>query len=158
MSKISPCLWFDRNAEEAARFYVSLLPDSHIDHVQKDVRDENEADASVLVVEFTLAGQEYVGLNGGSPMEYTHAVSFMVHCDDQAEVDRLWAALSEGGKPDQCGWIQDRYGVRWQITPKVMLQYLADPDREKARRAMQAMLTMGKLDIATIKAAYDGRS
>ena len=117
MSKISPCLWFKDQAEEAARFYVSLLPGSHIDHVQKDVRDE---DGSVLVVEFTLAGQSYQALNGGMHIEYNNALSLSVTCEDQAEVDRLWDALGDGGTPHACGWIKDRYGVPWQIVPSVL--------------------------------------
>jgi predicted 3-demethylubiquinone-9 3-methyltransferase (glyoxalase superfamily) len=154
MSKISPCLWFKDQAEEAARFYVSLLPGSHIDHVQKDVRDE---DGSVLVVEFTLAGQSYQALNGGMHIEYNNALSLSVTCEDQAEVDRLWDALGDGGTPHACGWIKDRYGVPWQIVPSVLPKMLADPDPARARRVMQAMLGMVKIDIVALDAAYEGK-
>src|SRR5919108_3856099 len=115
MSKISPCLWFDSEAEEAANFYVSLLPNSRIDRVQKNVTDSPGGKAgTVLVVDFTLAGQRFMALNGGMRFEYTHAISFHIGCADQAEVDRLWDALSAGGKVEQCGWLKDRYGVSWQ--------------------------------------------
>ena len=159
MSKIAPCLWFDGEAEEAANFYVSLLPDSRIDRVQKNVTDSPGGKAgTVLVVEFTLAGQRFMALNGGMRFEYTHAVSFHIDCADQAEVDRLWDTLSDGGSVVQCGWLKDRYGVSWQIVPGVLPQMLADPDPEKARRVMQAMLQMVKLDIAGLQRAYDGDS
>jgi predicted 3-demethylubiquinone-9 3-methyltransferase (glyoxalase superfamily) len=157
MSKISPCLWFDGEAEEAANFYVSLLPDSRIDRVQKNIIDSPAGKAgTVLVVDFTLAGQRFMALNGGTRFEYTHAISFMVDCVDQAEVDRLWDALSDRGSIEQCGWLKDRYGVSWQIVPSVLPKMLGDPDPAKAQRVMQAMLQMIKLDIAGLKAAYDG--
>jgi predicted 3-demethylubiquinone-9 3-methyltransferase (glyoxalase superfamily) len=157
MSKITPCLWFDGDAEQAARFYVSLLPDSRIEHVQTNVADSPSGKAgSVLVVEFTLAGQRYVALNGGMKVDYTNAVSFMIDCADQAEVDRLWDALSAGGEEVQCGWLKDRWGVPWQIVPNVMLKMLSDPDRTKAARAMQAMMQMVKLDIAELQRAFEG--
>ena len=158
MSKITPCLWFKDEAEEAAKFYVSLLPDSRIDKVQRSVMDYPGGKAgAVLVVTFTLAGQSYMGLNGGSVIERTHAVSFSVDCADQAEVDRLWDALSaDGGAPIQCGWVTDRYGFPWQIVPRILPRYLADPDRAKAQRVMQAMMGMVKLDVAGIQRAYDG--
>jgi predicted 3-demethylubiquinone-9 3-methyltransferase (glyoxalase superfamily) len=157
MSGISPCLWFDGEAEEAANFYVSLLPDSKIERVQKNVMDSPAGkEGSVLVVDFTLAGQRFMALNGGTRFEYTHAVSFHVDCADQAEVDRLWAALSAGGSIIQCGWLRDRYGVSWQIVPTVLAKMLGDPDPAKARRVMQAMMKMIKLDIAGLMAAYDG--
>ena len=111
---------------------------------------------TVLVVEFTLAGQRFMALNGGTRFEYTHAISFEVDCADQAEVDRLWDALSDGGLIEQCGWLKDRYGVSWQIVPVVLGQMLGDPDPAKAQRVMQAMLRMIKLDIAGLKAAYEG--
>ncbi|MDF2813473.1 MAG: hypothetical protein K0S56_4504 [Microvirga sp.] len=159
MSKIAPCLWFDSEAEEAANFYVSLLPDSRIDHVQRNVVDSPSGKAgSVLVVAFTLAGQRYLALNGGTRFEFTHAISFAVDCEDQAEVDRLWNALSDGGAIEQCGWLKDRYGVSWQIVPKALHELLGDPDPAKAQRVMQAMLQMVKLDVAGLQRAYDGRS
>jgi predicted 3-demethylubiquinone-9 3-methyltransferase (glyoxalase superfamily) len=158
MSKICPCLWFDGEAEEAAKFYVSLLPDSRIETVQKNTVDGPAGKAgSVLVVEFTLAGQRFMALNGGMRVEYTHAVSFKIDCADQAEVDRLWDALAaNGGKPNRCGWLSDRYGVSWQIVPSALPKYLGGPDRAGAARAMQAMLGMVKLDIEGLRKAYEG--
>ena len=158
MSKITPCLWSNGKAEEAANFYVSLLPDSRITKVQRSVMDYPGGKAgSVLVVEFTLAGHSFMVLNGGMDFEYTHAVSFSVDCADQAEVDRLWNTLSaEGGAPVACGWVKDRYGLSWQIVPGILPKYLADPDRAKAQRVMQAMLNMVKLDVAALQRAYDG--
>jgi predicted 3-demethylubiquinone-9 3-methyltransferase (glyoxalase superfamily) len=159
MSKISPCLWFKDEAEEAAKFYVSLLPGSRIDRVQKNVVDSPGGKAgTVLVVDFTLAGQRFLALNGGMQVEYTHAISFSVDCTDQAEVDRLWDGLSNGGSAVQCGWLRDRYGMSWQIVPSVLPKMLADPDPAKAQRVMQAMLQMVKLDIEGLRKAYDGKS
>ena len=160
MSKISPCLWFDGEAEEAAKFYVSLLPDSRIDGIQKNLVDGPAGKAgTVLVVQFTPAGQEYMALNGGRRFEYTHAISFKIDCADQAEVDRLWDALSSnGGSVERCGWLWDRYGVYWQIVPTGLPQLLGGPDRAGAERAMQAMLQMAKLDIAALRKAYEGKS
>jgi predicted 3-demethylubiquinone-9 3-methyltransferase (glyoxalase superfamily) len=152
-------LWFNGQAEEAAKFYVSLLPDSHIDYVQINVVDSpGGKEGSVLIVGFTLAGQTYQALNGDSNFPFTHAISLSVDCKDQAKVDRLWDRLSDGGEPVACGWVKDRYGLSWQIVPSVMPKFLADPDREKAARAMQAMLKMVKIDIAAVQAAYDGRA
>ena len=143
MSKISPCLWFDGEAEEAAKLYVSLLPNSRIDQVQKNVMDSPAGKAgTVLVVEFTLAGQSFMALK--------------IDCADQAEVDRLWDKLSDGGKVEQCGWLKDRYGVSWQIVPAVLPKLLGDPDPANAQRVMQAMLGMVKLDIAGLERAYKG--
>lgn len=157
MSKISPCLWFATEAEEAAKFYVSLLPDSKITYVQKNSVDSPAGKAgSVLVVNFTLAGRSYMALNGNKPKDFTPAVSFMIDCADQAEVDRLWDALCEGGEPVQCGWLKDRYGVSWQITPRAMLDYLGGSDAAGRQRAMQAMMKMVKLDVAGLKKAYEG--
>jgi predicted 3-demethylubiquinone-9 3-methyltransferase (glyoxalase superfamily) len=160
MSKISPCLWFDGEAEEAAKFYVSLLPDSRIEKVQKNTVDGPAGKAgTVLGVEFTLAGQRFMALNGGTRFEYTHAISFKIDCADQAEVDRLWDALSaNGGSVERCGWLKDRFGVSWQIVPTALVQYLGGPDSAGARRAMQAMMQMVKLDIAGLKNAYEGKS
>jgi predicted 3-demethylubiquinone-9 3-methyltransferase (glyoxalase superfamily) len=157
-SKIRPCLWFATEAEEAARFYVSLFPNSRIDHVQRNVTDAPGGKAgSVLVVEFTLAGQRFMALNGGQKMEYTWAVSMAVDCEDQAEVDRLWDGfLQGGGSPQQCGWLHDRWGLSWQITPRILPKLLGDPDKAKAARAFQAMLGMVKLDIAALERAAAG--
>ena len=157
MSKISPCLWFATEAEEAATFYVSLIPDSRIKHVQRSPMDNPSGKAgSVLVVNFELAGQTYMALNGNKPNSFTQAVSFKVDCDDQAEVDRLWDALCEGGTPVQCGWLTDRFGVSWQIVPKAMMRLLGDPDPARAKRAMAAMMTMVKLDVAALEKAAAG--
>lgn len=160
MSKITPCLWFENEAEEAAEFYVSLLPDSRIEKVQRSPADYPHGKAGqVIVVEFILAGQSFTALNGGMRMEYTHAVSFVIDCTDQAEVDRLWdKILSNGGKAEQCGWIRDRYGLAWQIVPTALPKYLGGPDKAGAQRAMQAMLGMVKLDVEGLKRAYEGRS
>jgi predicted 3-demethylubiquinone-9 3-methyltransferase (glyoxalase superfamily) len=159
MSKITPCLWFDGEAEEAAKFYVSLLPDSKIENVQKNPVDGPAGKAgTVLVVDFALAGQPYMALNGGMRFEYTHAVSFKIGCADQAEVDRLWEALSaNGGQVERCGWLKDRFGVSWQIVPNALGQYLGGPDPAGRQRAMQAMLGMTKLDIAGLKRGYEGK-
>ena len=158
MSKISPCLWFNGEAEEAAKLYVSLLPDSRIEKIQRNPIDGPAGKAgSVLVVQFTLAGQEFMALNGGTRFEFTHAISFKIDCADQAEVDRLWDALScNGGSVEQCGWLKDRYGVSWQIVPSVLPQLLGGPDRAGSERAMQAMMRMVKLDIAGLRRAYEG--
>ncbi|MFJ6328619.1 MULTISPECIES: VOC family protein [unclassified Rhizobium] len=157
MSKIAPCLWFARESEEAANFYVSLFPNSRIDHVQKNVVDTPAGKADqVLVVNFTLAGQRFMALNGGNHIEFTHAISLEVDCADQAEIDRLWDGLADGGTPVACGWITDRFGVTWQIVPTVLSKYIGDPDQTKAARVMQAMMQMVKLDIAGLEAAYRG--
>jgi len=158
MSKISPCLWFDGEAEDAANFYVTLLPDSKIEKVQKNTVDGPSGKAgTVLVVEFTLAGQRFMALNGGMRFEYTHAVSFKIDCADQAEIDRLWGKLSaDGGAVERCGWLKDRFGVSWQIVPTVLANYLGGPDPAGAKRAMQAMLGMVKLDIEGLRKAYEG--
>jgi predicted 3-demethylubiquinone-9 3-methyltransferase (glyoxalase superfamily) len=158
MSKISPCLWFNGEAEEAANFYVSLLPNSKVETIQKNTTDSPAGKAgTVLVVEFTLAGQRFMALNGGTRFEYTHAVSFKIDCEDQAEVDRLWEALcADGGQAERCGWLKDRYGLSWQIVPTALPKYLGGPDREGAKRALQAMLGMIKLDIEGLRRAYEG--
>jgi predicted 3-demethylubiquinone-9 3-methyltransferase (glyoxalase superfamily) len=158
MSKIAPCLWFATEAEEAARFYVSLLPDSRIDNVHRSAADTPSGpEGSVLVVGFTLAGQEFMAMNGCTPMSFNQAVSFKIDCADQAEVDRLWDALLDGGgEPVQCGWLRDRYGLSWQIVPSAALKLFGGPDREGAKRAMQAMMQMVKLDGDALQRAYDG--
>ena len=158
MSKITPCLWFDGNAEEATRFYVSLLPDSRGDSVSRSPADNpSTLSGAVLVVDFTLAGQPFRAINGGPQFTFTEAVSFVIDCEDQAEVDRLWDVLiAGGGSPGQCGWLKDRYGMSWQIVPRQLGEMLGDPDAEKARRATEAMLRMSKIDVATMRAAFDG--
>lgn len=157
MSKISPCLWFKDEAEEAASFYVSLVPNSRIVHVQHNTADNPSGKVgSVLMVEFELAGQTFLALNGGMHFEYTHAISFSLACEDQAELDRFWAALLDGGREEQCGWLKDRYGVSWQIVPAILPKLLADPDKDKSRRVMEAVLRMVKLDIAALEKAHRG--
>ena len=157
-SPITPCIWMNGTAEEAANFYVSLLPDSKIEHVQKNPVDGPAGKAgTVLVVNFTLAGQRFMALNGGTRFEYSHAISFKIDCADQAEVDRLWDALfANGGSIEQCGWLKDRYGVSWQIIPAALMKYIGGSDAAGAQRAMQAMMTMVKLDIAALQKAYAG--
>ncbi len=160
MSKIAPCLWFDGQAEEAAKFYVSLLPESRIDKVMHSPADNPSTPrGAVLLVDFTLAGQQFIALNGGPQFPFTEAVSFTINCEDQKEVDRLWDALaSDGGTPVQCGWIKDRFGLSWQVVPKALVEMLNDPNRERAGRVMQAMLQMTKIDIDGLRRAYDGGS
>ena len=158
MSVITPCLWFDGEAEEAVNFYVSLLPDSKIEVVQRNPIDAPGGKAgTVLVMEFKLGGLKFMALNGGVRMEYTHAVSFKIGCADQAELDRIWEGLlAHGGQAERCGWLKDRYGVRWQIVPDALPKYLGGSNREAAGRAMKAMLGMVKFDIAALQRAYDG--
>jgi predicted 3-demethylubiquinone-9 3-methyltransferase (glyoxalase superfamily) len=156
MSKIAPCLWFDGAAEAAASFYVSLLPDSRVDKVVRSPADTPSGpEGSVLVVEFTLAGQRFIGLNGGPQFRFNEAISFTIDCSDQAEVDRLWETLSADEAAEQCGWLKDRFGVSWQIIPSALPQLLGDPDPDKARRVMEAMLQMKKIDIAALERARD---
>lgn len=153
--KITPCLWFENNAEEAARFYTSIFPDSSITgvlHAKSDTPGNKEGD--VLLVEFTLAGQKYQALNGGPHDKFNDAISLSVDCADQAEVDHYWDALiAGGGRPVQCGWLKDKYGLSWQIVPRRLTELLSDPDPAKAKRVMQAMLKMVKLDVAALEAA-----
>jgi predicted 3-demethylubiquinone-9 3-methyltransferase (glyoxalase superfamily) len=158
MSKIVPCLWFDGEAEDAANFYVALFPDSRVDNVLRSPADNPSVqEGEVLVVEFTLAGQAYTGLNGGPQFPFTEAVSLQVRTDDQAETDRLWEALTaDGGQESVCSWLKDRWGLSWQIAPKRLLELIADPDKDRARRAMEAMMRMKKIDIAAIEKAADG--
>jgi len=158
MPKISPCLWFDGNAEEAVGFYVSLLPDSHILRVQRNVIDGPGGKAgTVLVIEFELAGRPFLAVNGGRPFEYTPALSLTIECETQAEVDRFWAGLAaSGGEPVQCGWLRDRYGISWQVVPSALPRLLGDADPAKTARVMRAMLGMVKLDIAALEAAARG--
>ena len=158
MQKVTPCLWFDGQAEQAASYYVSLLPDSHIDRVVRSPADTPSGPAGmVLAVQFTLAGNKFHGLNGGPQFPFTEAVSFEIACENQAEVDRLWAALCDGGTPSQCGWLKDRWGLSWQIVPTRLFQLLVDADSDRSRRAMQAMMKMSKLNIAELERAADGR-
>lgn len=144
MQKITPFLWFDGQAEEAAKFYVSIFKDSKIVH------------SDPMTVTFVLNGQEFIGLNGGPMFKFTEAISFFVNCETQAEIDELWEKLSKGGQESRCGWLKDQFGLSWQIVPPILGQYLQDPNREKANRVMQAMLQMGKLEIQKLQDAYAG--
>lgn len=160
MQKITPCLWFDKNAEEAVNFYTSIFPNSKIG---KTLRyDEASAKASgqpaggVLTIEFELDGQKFMGLNGGPIFKFTEAVSFTVDCKDQEEVDYYWNKMTaDGGKEVECGWLKDKFGLSWQIVPTILPQLLSHPDKAKAERAMQAMLQMKKIDITTLKKAVE---
>ena len=159
MTKIAPCLWFDGQAEEAANFYTSLLPDSRVDAVHRAPADyPSGRKGDTLTVEFTLAGQKYVGLNGGPHFKFNEAVSFQIYCDDQAEVDRLTDALSAVPEAEQCGWVKDKFGLSWQIVPRRLLELLTDSDPGKAQRAMESMLTMKRIDVAAIERAAEGDS
>ena len=157
--KIFPHLWFVKEAEEAARFYASIFPDSRVDRVFKIPSETPSGPpGSVSIVEFTLFGQRFQAMSAGPLDPFNHAISMVVHCDDQAELDRTWAALLQGGGvEEQCGWLRDRYGVSWQVIPSLMDDLIADTDLSRARRVTDAMLKMVKLDIAKLKAAYDGR-
>jgi predicted 3-demethylubiquinone-9 3-methyltransferase (glyoxalase superfamily) len=151
MQKITPCLWFDGQLQDAMEFYTSVFPDGRIGETFAG------HDGKLLFASFHLAGNEFMGLNGGPDFTFNEAVSFLIRCEDQAEVDRYWEALGQGGRYQQCGWLKDRFGVSWQVTPSSLLRYHADPDREKADRVMQAMMKMVKLDIAELDRAYAGR-
>lgn len=159
MARIVPFLWFEKEAEAAARFYVSLLPDSRIEAVNPLPIDTPSGPAgSVQVVDFTLAGQPYQAINAGPLDPFNHAVSFLVQCDTQGEIDRIWDAhLENGGKAEQCGWLKDRWGLYWQIVPGGFSQMMQSPNRDGAKRAAQAMLKMVKLDMAALQRAFDGR-
>lgn len=157
MNKVTPFLSFDGQAEEAARFYVSLLSNSRIDRVTRSPLDTSGApEGGVLLVEFTLAGSPYIALNTPG-FTFTEAVSFLISCEDQAETDRLWEALTaNGGKEIACGWLRDRWGVFWQVTPVRLMELVREPDPRRARRAMEAMMTMVKIDIAALERAVEG--
>jgi len=157
MQKITTFLWFDDKAEEAANFYVSLFKNSKIDTMSRYGDAGPGPKGSVMVVQFQLDGQQFTALNGGPIFKFTEAISLMVNCETQEEVDRLWDKLSEGGQKSQCGWLKDKYGLSWQIIPTVLGKLMSDPDREKAGRVMKAMLQMTKIDIATLQKAYEGR-
>lgn len=153
MQKISPFLWFDSQAEEAANFYVSLFDDAEITDIARYPEGAPGPAGQVMTVGFRLAGQEFTALNGGPEFAFTEAVSFYVHCKDQDEVDRLWSQLTEGGEESQCGWLKDRFGLSWQIVPDRLMELLGDPDPARAQAAMQAMLQMQKIEIKTLEDA-----
>jgi predicted 3-demethylubiquinone-9 3-methyltransferase (glyoxalase superfamily) len=154
--KIVPSLWFDTEAEEAAAFYTSVFENSRILSVSHYSEGAPRAAGTVMTVEFELNGQRFVGINGGPQFTFDEAISFQITCADQDEVDHYWECLSEGGGEGQCGWLKDRFGLSWQVIPAGIGELLGDPDPERAQRAMQAMLKMGKLDLAAMRAAADG--
>jgi predicted 3-demethylubiquinone-9 3-methyltransferase (glyoxalase superfamily) len=154
--KITPNLWFDTEAEEAAGFYTSVFDNSRIVNVTRYTEAGPRPAGMVMTVEFELDGQRFVGINGGPEFTFDEAVSFQIDCETQDEVDYYWQRLSEGGKEGPCGWLTDRYGLSWQVVPTGMEELFADPDQEKAQRAMQAMLGMSKLDIAALRRAAEG--
>jgi predicted 3-demethylubiquinone-9 3-methyltransferase (glyoxalase superfamily) len=160
---IVACLWFDSQAEEAARFYAGIFKNSRIGKISRYTEAGREAHGrpagSVMTVEFELNGQPFTALNGGPHFKFNEAVSFQIMCQTQEEVDHYWNKLSQGGDPNaqQCGWVKDKYGLSWQVVPTVLVELMSDPDREKAGRAMEAMLSMKKLDIAALKRAVEGK-
>ena len=161
MKPLTTCLWFDSEAEEAARFYVSIFEDSKLGEITRYGKEGHEihgrAEGSVMTVSFRIRGQDFVGLNGGLQFKFDEAISFQIFCDTQAEVDRFWEKLGAGGgKPGPCGWIKDRFGLSWQVIPNRLFELMKDKDRVKAGRAMNAMLKMGKIDIAALERAAAG--
>jgi predicted 3-demethylubiquinone-9 3-methyltransferase (glyoxalase superfamily) len=156
-TKITPHLWFPEKADEAAEFYASIFPDSRVDSVTVlPAESPSGPPGSVKIVEFTLAGQPFLAITAGPLDPFNHAISFYVSCEDQAEIDRYWSKLLEGGKVEQCGWLKDRYGVSWQIAPAVLGEMMKSPDKARAQRVAKAMLGMVKFDIAELKKAYRG--
>ena len=156
MQKIAPCLWFDGNAEDAARFYTSVFSDSRIVTTMHYTDAGPGPKGKVLAITFEIEGHEFMALNGGPQFPFTPAISLFVHCRSQEEIDRYWSKLLDGGTPWQCGWLQDRFGVSWQIAPDVLGDMLRDPDTERAARVMTTMMKMVKLDIAPLEQAYRG--
>jgi 2-polyprenyl-6-hydroxyphenyl methylase/3-demethylubiquinone-9 3-methyltransferase len=156
--KIAPCLWFDKNAEEAARFYAETFPDSRVIAVHKSPMDyPSGKEGDTLTVEFTVLGQHFIGLNGGPEFQFDEAISFQVYTDTQEETDRYWNAIvRNGGQESVCGWCKDRFGLSWQIAPRALIDAIDDSDRAAARRAMAAMMEMKKIDIAKVEAARRG--
>lgn len=157
MQKITPFLWYATEAEEAASFYASIFPDSRVKRVvSMPSESPSGPPGSVKVVDFELFGQPFVAMTAGKLDPFNHAVSFVVNCDNQAELDRYWNALLKDGEAEQCGWLKDRFGLSWQIVPAVLTEMMNDPDRAKAKRATEAMLKMVKIDIAALQAAFNG--
>ncbi|MGZ6214000.1 MAG: VOC family protein [Candidatus Limnocylindria bacterium] len=157
LSKISPCLWFDGEAEAAANHYTAIFPNSRIVRVDRSAADTPSGPKdTVLTVTFSLAGQTFIALNGGPDFKFNEAISFSIDCEDQVEVYRYWDALiAGGGEPSMCGWLKDRFGVSWQVVPRQLLEMLQSPDREAAGRAMEAMLNMTKIDVTELEAAFN---
>ena len=155
MTRITPCLWFDTEGEEAATFYVSLFKNSRITDVSRYGEAGPRPAGTVMVVSFELDGQPFTALNGGPEFTFDEAISFQIDCQSQEEVDYYWGALTEGGEEGPCGWLKDRYGVSWQVVPSALIALLQDPDPGRSQRAMAAMMTMKKIDIAAVQAAAD---
>jgi predicted 3-demethylubiquinone-9 3-methyltransferase (glyoxalase superfamily) len=159
--KITPFLWFNDQAEEAAKFYISTFENSKIGKItrydEESTGPTGRPAGSVMTIEFELEGQRFVGLNGGTHFKFTEAVSFVINCETQEEVDHFWSKLSAGGEESRCGWLKDKFGLSWQVVPVVLIEMLADEDAAKAKRVMRAMLQMDKIDISTLQKAYDGK-
>jgi predicted 3-demethylubiquinone-9 3-methyltransferase (glyoxalase superfamily) len=153
MQKVTPCLWFDTEGEEAANFYTSVFPNSRITDIARYGSAGPRREGTVMTVSFELDGQEFVALNGGPEFTFNEAISFQVSCKDQEEVDAYWSTLSEGGEQGPCGWLKDRFGVSWQIVPARLTELLSDPDRERSQRVMQAMLQMKKIEVDDLERA-----
>lgn len=160
--KITPCLWFDTEAEEAAKAYVSIFENSRIGRISRYGKEGHEVHGkpagSVMTVEFEIEGQKFVALNGGPHFKFNEAVSFQVHCETQEEIDYFWNKLAEGGEEGPCGWLKDKYGVSWQVVPTVLPKMLMDPDAAKSQRVTKAFLQMKKFDLAALRRAYQGRN
>jgi predicted 3-demethylubiquinone-9 3-methyltransferase (glyoxalase superfamily) len=153
MNKITPCLWFDTEGEEAAKFYTSVFPNSRIVHVARYGSAGPRPEGTVMTVSFELDGQKFLALNGGPEFTFSEAISFQVDCENQEEVDAYWSKLSAGGEEDPCGWLKDKFGLSWQIVPTVLPELLGDPDPEKSQRVMRAMLKMKKIEIEALEQA-----
>ena len=162
MQRITPCLWFDSQAEEAAKFYTSIFKNSKIEGMTHYDEESSKAagrpKGSVLTVDFQLEGQSFMALNGGPVFKFTEAVSFVINCENQEEIDYFWEKLTAGGREVECGWLKDKFGLSWQVVPTVMIEMLKDQDAQKSQRAMAAMLKMKKLDIRALERAYQGTS
>lgn len=162
VQRITPCLWFDDQGEEAAQFYCTIFPNSRVGKVSRYGKEGREIhgkpEGSAMSVEFELDGQPFTAINGGPVFKFTEAISFQVHCETQEEVDHYWERLLEGddAQPQQCGWLKDRYGVSWQVIPRTLIELVSDATSEKSQRAMRAMLQMQKIDVAALRRAYDG--
>ena len=158
MNRITPNLWFDGDAEEAASFYASVFPDSRVDRViQSPADNPSTKKGEVVLVQFTLCGQPFAGINGGPQFPFSEAISFAIECEDQVELDHFWERLTaDGGSPGRCGWCKDRFGVSWQVTPKRLKEMFESPDHDAAERAMQAMLGMDKIEVRVLEQAFAG--
>jgi predicted 3-demethylubiquinone-9 3-methyltransferase (glyoxalase superfamily) len=157
MQKITPFLWFDNNAEEAANYYVSIFKNSKVSNVARYGDAGPGPKGTVMTVDFQLDGQEFIALNGGPRFKFTEAISFVVDCKTQEEVDYFWERLSDGGEKSHCGWVKDKFGLWWQVVPTILGELMADKDPEKSKRVMEAMLKMHKIDIEPLQRAYEGR-